>query len=434
MSSLGYSGNQWTLKTIETAYGYYPQLTAFAQNNNSSIAAASLASVSINITNGIGTSDLPFLIRSAVDIEALKVKINKGNTFQGFYFKMELNGGAKTINLGDFVPIGSSSYPFYGSFDGNNVEFTLAIDKSSANCIGLFGYFGVGTIKNLSVTGSVKGAAHTGGVVGYMASGTVTNVYNNANITGSERVGGIVGYQYNGTVSYAYNTGRIDGSSSFAGGIVGRITYGTITRIYNTAEITANAYAGGLVGYTEGANRQSYSTISYGYSFGTVSANSANVGGVIGSSSYLNTSYDYNGRSYLYYDTSVMVNYTPTKTYKPTAAMYGYNDGTYVRGLYGSLMLGQSLANSYGFTATDWTFIESTDDTAYYPQLNVFSGSALGRISTASENSVIVDISMGLGTSDYPFLIKSAFDMTELSRRVAEGNTFSSYYFKVAKA
>jgi hypothetical protein len=427
MSSLGFSN--WTLTGIVGQYGYYPQLTLFSENKTEAIVSASEKSVKVFIGDGLGTSDLPFIIKSEADIEALRIKINKGNTFSGFYFKVELADGTKTLDLGNFTPIGSTSYPFYGSFDGNDVEFLLAITGTN-NYVGLFGYYGVGTIRNLSVSGSVSGASYVGGIVGYKVSGTVTNVYNKAKISGTgSHVAGIVGRQDAGTVSYAYNTGNIASNSSYAGGIVGYLYGGMVTRVFNKGEITAaSSYAGGLVGYCYGNRGSYYNTVSYGYSFGTVASNDATVGGVIGGiGGYSNQG---NGRSYLYYDLSVTVNYLPTKTYKPAYAVYGVSDQTYVKGLDGSVFLASGM-NSYGFSSSDWTFLATDNGTAYYPQLTVFAAHTNSRISSYSLATVTIDISGGLGTSSIPFLIKDAADMASLSTKVAAGNTFAGFYFKV---
>ena len=40
----------------------------------------------IEVGDGLGTEDLPFLIRTNQDLEDLKTMINAGNTFLGFYF------------------------------------------------------------------------------------------------------------------------------------------------------------------------------------------------------------------------------------------------------------------------------------------------------------------------------------------------------------
>src|SRR5690606_27592644 len=172
-----------------------------------------------NVSLGLGTELFPFILESIEDIENLKDMIKKGNNFQGFYFKMA--DGIEKLELGNFEPIGSQTYPFYGSFDGNFVEFELEIDHPDLDNQGLFGYFGVGTIKNLYVSGSVKGKNNVGSVVGYQISGKVMNVYNLADIEGVNQVGGIVGQVGAATVEIAYNQGNITASTNYAGGIVG---------------------------------------------------------------------------------------------------------------------------------------------------------------------------------------------------------------------
>ena len=74
--------------------------------------------------DGDGTQESPFLIKSAADLAVLRDYTNQtseGTT--GKYFKL-----TRDINLGDYcgegrgdwTPIGNSSYPFRGNFDGDN--------------------------------------------------------------------------------------------------------------------------------------------------------------------------------------------------------------------------------------------------------------------------------------------------------------------------
>src|SRR5690554_1207906 len=146
--------------------------------------------------------DLPFIIKDIEDINELRRKVNDGNTFEGFYFKVDPN--TNKFELGDYETIGTNARPFYGSFDGSYKEFNITINTTASNQ-GLFGYFGKGIIENLYITGSIKGGSYVGGVVGYKESGTVRNVYNLAEVTGTTQVGGIVGRNQAGDIETSYN-------------------------------------------------------------------------------------------------------------------------------------------------------------------------------------------------------------------------------------
>ena len=54
---------------------------------------------------------------------------------------------------------------------------------------------GVYEIKNLEISGEIKGAGHTGGITGYGNYNTtnIENCINRANISGKNMVGGIIG-------------------------------------------------------------------------------------------------------------------------------------------------------------------------------------------------------------------------------------------------
>ena len=413
-------GENFTFVEISDGYGYYPQLTSFNTHGVEEIVTRSISSVEMFIGDGLGTSDIPFLIRTNEDLEVMKQKINAGNTFLGFHFKVD--DGIDSFELGNFVPIGSDTKPFYGSFDGNHATFNLAINRTG-NFTGLFGYFGRGTIKNLSVTGSVVGGnSHTGSVVGYQHSGIIQNVYNLADITGTNYVGGIVGYILAGTVRESYNHAKVVATASHAGGIAGYINGNgssiLITNTYNRGEIIATSYAGGLVGYVyHYYSSDKYSTISYSYSSGLVSANTG-AGGVIGY--YLASAHT---RTHIYYDMSVIALYDQPKTLKP-------NYITDVYGLDTGILITRTSPISL-FSDIYWSFITKTEDTGYYPALKVFQEHTNERISTSSMESITMDIAGGMGTATFPFLIKSEADMFELSRKVAAGNLYTNYYFKI---
>jgi len=159
---------------------------------------------------------------------------------------------------GSWTPIGSSSDPFTGTFNGNGKTISgLNIndpnDPSGTNQ-GLFGVVGSGgTVKNLTVQGSVTGYSMVGGVVGLLNNGTVSNCYVAGNITGTGNIGGVVGFNY-GAVSNCYATGNITaGTGGNAGGVVGS-NEGTVSNCYATGDVTSSStYIGGVVGANNGS-------------------------------------------------------------------------------------------------------------------------------------------------------------------------------------
>ncbi|HET7359255.1 MAG TPA: GLUG motif-containing protein, partial [Rhodanobacteraceae bacterium] len=207
-----------------------------------------------------------------------------------------------------FDPIGNSSAPFTGVFDGlGHTIGNLDIGRPSTDNVGLFGYtngsamrnvgliggsvVGRGTVGGLVghnnggaidhayVTGSVSGGgADVGGLVGYNLNGAITQDHATGAVTGNATVGGLVGSNDgDGAITQAYATGTVVSHTARAGGLVGLNTdAGTISQAYASGTVTGVSYVGGLAGANSGAIDQTYAT-------GTVTGTSY-VGGLAGSS------------------------------------------------------------------------------------------------------------------------------------------------------
>lgn len=176
----------------------------------------------------------------------------------------------------------TSATAFGGIFDGDGHEITVNINAPESEYAGLFKYTG-GTIKNITLSGSVTGGKYVGGIAGYASK--IQNCVNNATETATLEgafVGGIAGYA-SGTVSYCTNNGSVlcETDDSTLGGLVGTAK-STISYSVNNANISSSMSTGaigGLAGqgrsFTECAN------------FGTVTStceteNTVAVGGFAG--------------------------------------------------------------------------------------------------------------------------------------------------------
>ena len=96
-----------------------------------------------------------------------------------------------------WTPIGTSSNPYTGTFDGagNTIE-GLKIEGGSAQYQGFVGYLGAGAIQNLTLgeSCSVTGGKYSGGVCGWNDAGAITGCTNKGAVNGSDRdTGGICG-------------------------------------------------------------------------------------------------------------------------------------------------------------------------------------------------------------------------------------------------
>lgn len=223
---------------------------------------------------GTGTAEDPYLISDASQLRwfASQVNDNGKNSICA-----QLTNDIDLNNV-EWTPIGkNSSYPYKGTFDGQYHEIkNLKIDSASSDQA-LFGYVNGGTVKNLTVSGSVKGAGYTAGIIGQLAgASSVENCVNKANITGSTNVGGIIGRVETSsakTVNACANFGEITGSS-YVGGLVGNLYYAiSLKNSYNRGNVTvttSSGYAGGIAGGVE----DSAASATNCYTTGTVTGNS----------------------------------------------------------------------------------------------------------------------------------------------------------------
>ena len=209
--------------------------------------------------DGLGTAAYPYQISTADQLKLFRDIVNgAGGQTQ--------NRGAYAVLTADidlnnepWTPIGPDKDSAYtGTFDGQghtvkNLSVTVNVQPGRA---GLFGCVKDGTIRKLTVAGSVSCTANQGwcgGIAGYAMDETIENCASLCTVscTGIDaRVGGIVGLvDYNSRtliICDCYNigkiTGRSDNGSGDAGGICGFYMNGKISNCYNVGEITGSGY------------------------------------------------------------------------------------------------------------------------------------------------------------------------------------------------
>ena len=208
-----------------------------------------------------------------------------------------LIGGADTA-LVAWTPIGTSSYAFAGTFDGNGHTVSgLYFNNTSTSYVGLFGYVSNPTIKNVGLVDSyIKGNQYVGGICGYINSGAIiNNCYNEATVYANNNsdsdAGGICGYLNNSSaiISNCHNAGYVSGYLRCVGGICGIQINGTITNCYNIGKVYAfggnntgnNSYVGGISGWMNNA-----ALISNSYNTGEIEGFGYYAGGIVG---YINS-------------------------------------------------------------------------------------------------------------------------------------------------
>lgn len=167
------------------------------------------------------------------------------------------------IELGNFnwTPIGTSSKPYAGSFNGEGHTVSEIYVNEKSNHKGLFGYVNGAEIVALTVAGSVSGAQYVGGIAGYVAGTTlIDRCANFAAVSGTKTyVGGIVGHlnSANAVLTNCYNAGKISGTTN-CGGVAGNNNANAeISNIFNVGEVdgtTVGSCVGGTTAKTKMEN------------------------------------------------------------------------------------------------------------------------------------------------------------------------------------
>lgn len=193
-------------------------------------------------------------------------------------------------------PIGTSSRPFKGEFDGiagkkNRKIYGLYINDTTQNYVGLFGYTSNVGIRNIDLlVGRVTAKNNVGALVGYASGGSISGVHSEIKVAGNNHVGGLVGYS-TGTISTSSVKENVVGQDS-VGGLAGAATSsisGTAkSNSYFVGNVTRRRYVGGIVGFG--------SSITKSYTEGPIKGDSNYVGGVAGyASGSVDSSYHIGG-------------------------------------------------------------------------------------------------------------------------------------------
>ena len=217
---------------------------------------------------GSGSAEDPYLIADASQLRWFAAQVNDNSKST---ICAQLTADID-LESKEWTPIGKNySYAYKGTFDGqkHTVSGLFISGSASQNC-GLFGYVEKGTVKDLTVQGTITltgsgGSSYgAGGIVGQLSGteGSVRNCRSDVAITGGQNVGGIVGYVSSGystatkSITGCVNTGRITSNSNNAGGIVGYISgQVTVDSCYNRGTVAGGGWrAGGITAYLSSSN------------------------------------------------------------------------------------------------------------------------------------------------------------------------------------
>ena len=281
-----YYSTSGTADYAERAYSDHSPVFAKLSIKNPDM--AELETIQPPISDGI------YQISTPEELQAFSFIVNgiAGYT-QNSSAKAALINDINMTGMSTWLPIGTNSAPFKGTFDGQGHTIQNLAVKTNKSYSGLFGKTSNATIKDLHVSGTLTVAEGSGehGTVGYAEGTTITDVHSALNITtskanadtkhiggiagtiasssninrcsyagklsdaGTNTVGGIVGYadQTANKISNAINYGTVNskGSETNTGGILGYVNYAgfKISHCVNAGAVSGNeTYAGQIVG------------------------------------------------------------------------------------------------------------------------------------------------------------------------------------------
>lgn len=332
------------------------------------------------------------------------------------------------------------------SFTGNHIGGVVGISNNSGTIISCNNQAEI----NVAISGG-----YIGGVAGFSA---VRSSYNTGNITSNMGiVGGVVG---NGESTNSYNSATITGGTNI-GGVIG--TCGTTnvfsmgsTNSYNCGELNANEntqYIGGVIGtsgYYSGTG--TLTKIATSFNTGTINAENAVVGGIIGAMTMTGTAADgqyisvnsfnvgkINGGSAVY---GVVGAYTPTNTgpeIKIVSSYYNNTDGQGAplaafpdatvftgEGIYLSSLATQAKTEGFFTNTENWDILNQWDFVitwAINPEVNDgYPSFNQSPVVYWTDDSIRADsFGGGSGEQEDPYLISNAQQLAYLAYMVNSG-------------
>ena len=258
-------------------------------------------------SKGDGKVGNPYIITKAEELKWFRDEVNRGKYSICAKISDEVDvidmstvchveDKSQNLEEKSWEPIGNTSNNSYeGTFDGNYKTITNLYINANQKYMGLFGYTGESTIKNLTFeyanvtntgvfTGILVGYAntstlqnikisntcqmkggedYTGGIAGKL-DGNAYNCVNYATVQGIEDVGGLFG-SYGGdeiSITACANYGKVTASSQIAGGLVGDFYSGTIQDCANYGDVKGTERVAGMAGFVEKGKIQN--VFSYG--------------------------------------------------------------------------------------------------------------------------------------------------------------------------
>lgn len=196
--------------------------------------------------SGVGTEIDPFLIKTADQLNWLRIQANTDAVkyTKGKYFRLVDNINLKDFDTdnnpenGNWVPIGTNEQRFQGTFLGNGHKISnLKVIQPDMDYVGLFGRIGSATIQKVALEDvMIEGKNYAGGLIGYTFYNCyVKDVFVSGLVKGVNHVGSLTGVNYSTLQNIAIAT-TVE-SVGIRGPLVGT-NYGQVVSAYYDKEVS----------------------------------------------------------------------------------------------------------------------------------------------------------------------------------------------------
>lgn len=226
-----------------------------------------------------------YTINDADGLIGFSEAVNEGAKTNSRTFKLIEDIDIESSTPGkEMKPIGTSTYMFRGTFDGQDHTISnLKLYNTDQTYLAMFTYNDGGTIKNtiLDSTCEISNSSkRSGGICGLnYSNGTISKCVNYARVVGKEYIGGITAVNASGGLIFqSINYANIETSNGAIGGITGRNEHNNakINMCENYGNVTGKTNVGGIAG----GNTNS-AVIQYSKNYGEIFGESS-VGGITG--------------------------------------------------------------------------------------------------------------------------------------------------------
>ena len=361
----------------------------------------------LRTVGGSGSAGSPYQLVDLYGLAGMGAGISTNLTFS-YVMNNDIDASATSNwtsgngNAG-FVPIGTLTNPFSGSFNNTSLRTinNLFENISNSGYIGLLGItFGSGSpslYNDIAVT-NANITVGVGAIAGIFAGelgqhGSATNIFTSGTITttgdSGSTTGGVIGFIGSGTVSVngiGSSATVIDtGSGVSVGGVIGGMQNGAaVTNAYSTGKVTGNSSSriGGLVGASTSTVAASSLTNSFSSAYVTQTGSGNNISGFIGTIS----------------NTTTSNNYWDTQTSGQASSSGATGETTQT--------LQASLLTGFGSSGGTWSIISGTSYpylTSIFPSPRVISGNvtgaAAGSTVTLVQNATALNSYLQQGTA-----------------------------------